>query len=668
MLPSPTGEATDRAGSKRKLPPTTYSPTLRGAWPRKRAFVACQTCRARKTKCDNTRPTCGSCRQLGSTCNFPDPNLEQASFDPASLTILDRLNYLIGIVESEQKGRMPGDSNPAAERQSTDPMIFGSVPESTETYFTPDPGTSETPHADVSNIRSTLRTSTTGNVDGVSLPRIFHGSSEDILDWSVLHSNYGREQIEKLIFDETLHSDFESGRHATSPSAVSLDPRNQSSLGRGIREEDVRDLVERFLANVHTKNPIFESNVLREIARPVASEGLGWDARTCLVLLACACAAISQPFVRVSISDLPGSDSLADAPDYTTAEAYYDAARKRIGLLTNTKLATECHFLAGVYEMYSMRPLRASISFNRACVAFQALTWMRSEHYVDESRLEKAQASRLYWSCLKSEHEIMVELRFPASGLTTLNYTQAFPLPPGIPNTSQTPRAWHVSEDLHAKTMRSGELDPEFEKAWYYYLADIAVRRILQRVFDCFYKSSHHAWLQQNISHMIWSADELDQQLTQWRDNLPSPVSFNDKSLADDELSFHLQARFAEVKERIFRPFLYIVIHRPGPGVQDRGRRQLVQKHISACLQLIQHWNTTHRHHGTWLMVRQSFAAGLLLVAAHRSGLTDGEISDAAFSDTMRTCIGTLRYWEREAPDLRASRLILEEMTADLLS
>ena len=97
------------------------------------------------------------------------------------------------------------------------------------------------------------------------------------------------------------------------------------------------------------------------------------------------------------------SHSLNDTPGYYTAELYYTASRKRIGLLKNTLLATECYFMAGVYEMYSLRPLQAAISFNRACVTFQTLTWMNSEYYITESQLGKARASRLYWSCLKSE-------------------------------------------------------------------------------------------------------------------------------------------------------------------------------------------------------------------------------------------------------------------------
>lgn len=35
-----------------------------------RASSACQTCRGRKTKCDNERPICGYCRRVGATCTY----------------------------------------------------------------------------------------------------------------------------------------------------------------------------------------------------------------------------------------------------------------------------------------------------------------------------------------------------------------------------------------------------------------------------------------------------------------------------------------------------------------------------------------------------------------------------------------------------------------------
>jgi hypothetical protein len=71
-------------------------------------------------------------------------------------------------------------------------------------------------------------------------------------------------------------------------------------------------------------------------------------------------------------------------------------------------------------------------------------------------------------------------------------------------------------ENIPTGFSNSSDMEPQLERAWYYYLADIAVRRILQRVFDTFYRVPHEAWLQHSISHMIRAAAELDKQLTQW--------------------------------------------------------------------------------------------------------------------------------------------------------
>jgi len=37
---------------------------------RRRALQACEACRAKKSKCDNERPSCGSCRQHGVECIY----------------------------------------------------------------------------------------------------------------------------------------------------------------------------------------------------------------------------------------------------------------------------------------------------------------------------------------------------------------------------------------------------------------------------------------------------------------------------------------------------------------------------------------------------------------------------------------------------------------------
>lgn len=44
-----------------------------GAYPRRRAVRACQVCRARRTKCDNKKPTCSFCEKTGAKCVVNDP-------------------------------------------------------------------------------------------------------------------------------------------------------------------------------------------------------------------------------------------------------------------------------------------------------------------------------------------------------------------------------------------------------------------------------------------------------------------------------------------------------------------------------------------------------------------------------------------------------------------
>jgi hypothetical protein len=88
--------------------------------------------------------------------------------------------------------------------------------------------------------------------------------------------------------------------------------------------------------------------------------------------------------------------SVTNTSEYSTAESYYVASQKRIGLLEDSIITTQCYFLVGVYEMYSLRPLKAWSSFNRACMCLQIC--LRGQ-----SRRSKSLERRLYWACLKSE-------------------------------------------------------------------------------------------------------------------------------------------------------------------------------------------------------------------------------------------------------------------------
>lgn len=49
-------------------------------YPRKRAILACQVCRRKKTKCDNARPSCGSCQELNIDCRYSDSKFDNSTW------------------------------------------------------------------------------------------------------------------------------------------------------------------------------------------------------------------------------------------------------------------------------------------------------------------------------------------------------------------------------------------------------------------------------------------------------------------------------------------------------------------------------------------------------------------------------------------------------------
>ena len=126
---------------------------------------------------------------------------------------------------------------------------------------------------------------------------------------------------------------------------------------------------------------------------------------------------------------------------------------------------------------------------------------------------------------LNRDHsEISVELRFPSSGLTRLNYTTAFPPPPLSSLTEHLYQEEHGSNKLDLVAHSPGVQD-EVERSWYYYLADIAARRILERVVDTFYVKEAVSLFHTTLPELIDTAKELQRQLTQWSVNIRTSTS-----------------------------------------------------------------------------------------------------------------------------------------------
>ena len=161
-------------------------------------------------------------------------------------------------------------------------------------------------------------------------------SSNRILIWPIFEGKIDITHIDALFFSPNIAL---APQMSSSPSDFTIKPDTSCRtlhLGRGVCEEDAVPLAQAFLEKVHIKNPILDPSVLMEVARKIAEEGYQWDERSCLVLIASALASLAPDFSLVKPSF--NERSYADAKNYTTAEQYYTAARKRIGVSTDASL------------------------------------------------------------------------------------------------------------------------------------------------------------------------------------------------------------------------------------------------------------------------------------------------------------------------------------------
>lgn len=206
-------------------------PAPRGtaAYPRRRANKACQVCRSRRTKCDNKIPSCSFCEKIGAKCIVSPTDL--SSFDPASLLILERLEDLKQCLVSQKRPRLQSPETLTSYDEAIKPQELES--------------------------------------EKHSLGFI---NFENVLSWPVFEGRF----VDRLDIKSRL---------TRSEAAITrrfLQPFNsipQVDLDIGT----CHCLLERFLENVHVKNPVLdEAKVRTYIAEACA--GIGWDAQSCLVV------------------------------------------------------------------------------------------------------------------------------------------------------------------------------------------------------------------------------------------------------------------------------------------------------------------------------------------------------------------------------------------------
>ncbi|KAJ5135075.1 transcriptional regulator family: Fungal Specific TF [Penicillium bovifimosum] len=233
---------------------------------RTRAPTACQTCRLRKTRCDNARPTCSYCALQGVECNYPEtsPQQNQAGFDPAhpsSHELLQRLNHITGLLEEIKS---EGSTNSSARSLR-------------ESFFELNTHNNTSPMADSLSSSHTHGSSTASFDDRGGPehdPRILYmgSSGESMLRWP--------------IFNRVIT---EAEKHIRSFLLDSLDNQLPSlptprPVGIGGFVDEIPRLCKKYFLLCHRRNPIVDLENLDRYAKEVTVQGLGWDGPSCQVV------------------------------------------------------------------------------------------------------------------------------------------------------------------------------------------------------------------------------------------------------------------------------------------------------------------------------------------------------------------------------------------------
>ncbi|KDN71490.1 hypothetical protein CSUB01_07583 [Colletotrichum sublineola] len=277
-----------------------------------RASSACQTCRGRKTKCDNERPICGYCRRVGANCTYIEDSVPSTSLcQGVGPRLLGAIENLANLIQRNEEN-------------------FRAIPQLSRDLSRDSPDLPDSPTFQGGrhepNILGQEGTSGGGSTnlalsDSVGL--------DSVLEWP--------------IFPKPVPFAIDPFSHV-SPRGDVFSPRSPPAM----EFYELSRLVDLFLANVHPMNPVIDSQVLRQMVKQVAENGPDWSAATCIVALACALGAISQRPGQRTPSGTPRGYSVE--PNRHLASRYWSVAEKRLGFSMGSPgwESVQCLCLAGL--------------------------------------------------------------------------------------------------------------------------------------------------------------------------------------------------------------------------------------------------------------------------------------------------------------------------------
>lgn len=296
--------------------------------------------------------------------------------------------------------------------------------------------------------------------------------------------------------------------------------------------------------------------------RSALSNGFREGPESCIVLLVLS---LGEASLRGSISRIVPHEDPPGLQYFTAAWALLP------GMMTsNSVLAAQCHLLAAAYLFYLVRPLEA---WNLLCTTSTKLQLLlMSPNRVPPEQRELTE--RIYWNALLFESDLLAEMDLPHSGV--VQFEENVGLPCGFEGDEQQAVG---RDDL------------------WYFLAEIALRRLLNRVSQLIYSKDSMA----STTSLEPVVAELDYQLTQWYESLPNPLQFPfTRTLLADPVQTVLRLRFFACRTIIYRPYILAVLDNE-QAVLDPAVRGACHKCLEASVRQLEHITAHHAGHMPYL-------------------------------------------------------------------
>lgn len=503
--------------------------------PRRRALTACDACRVKKVKCDNTRPKCGSCVKNNiADCHYRTNDFlrEYGHLDTASESIMMKLDEISRDLKDLKGSERPPAAKPVG------PAIWDMSVTSLFQWrflqqvsgFSADDMAKKTAQLNRQLLQPQLQPIGT-HWAHISSP-LFHHDIEQFLAVNVtsIYNSFFRHchnkipilDIQQILgmfemfilvrradpemtfpkmlddFDEVANWD----KTKVSPPPNPAEPANPTSM-------------------------LPPARIYRESLEKIGAKDLHWRQasyqRLCqstpyfLVV-----AALGLFSTELQLNNVPAySNSLAERDSLASSCVGTDAKRADSLPASRMKLARLIveyahyisilypatvpehsvskilyHLLAGQFELLSMRPLDAYKDVVKAC--HQMIYYLEERKYVATEEYTQERTNLLFWGCLKLENELRAELSpaVPSSGIIDVPPPIAFPL---VPRSEFSPDDSDNDVPGELRALTHSYVD---RQSWYFFLTEIAFRKVDDLMYQDFF-------LQQQAQNYFWDTHEF---------------------------------------------------------------------------------------------------------------------------------------------------------------